>query len=352
MTGAVTNAFGETLAEDAPDVPIADALAILRQHYGLAGTAQPLPGERDHNFHIRTDGEGEFVLKISHPAEEAGFTDFQNKALDHILAVDPALPVPSVRKSLDRDAQFTVSIGGSQPRIVRLVTYLPGQLLSRSPVSAGQDRNLGIFLARLGRALRGFFHPAAGSDLLWDIRKVAKTRPMLAHIVDAGRRAMVERVIDAFEEHAAPIIPSLRAQIVHNDMNSYNVVMDASRPEIVSGILDFGDMIHSPLICDLAIGAVYRWPADGHPLAPAARFVAGYQSVQPLEAEEIGILFDLIRARLALIANIATWQAERFPAKRDYVLRLITEVWASLERLDGLSHSDARRYFLDHSNPE
>lgn len=352
MNAAVPDAFGETLAEDAPDVSAAEALAILRRHYGLTGTARPLPGERDHNFHIQADGEREFVLKISHPAEEAGFTDFQNKALDHILAVDPTLPVPSVRKSLEGEAQFAASVGGSAPRIIRLVTYLPGQLLSRSPTSDAQDRNLGVFLARLGRALRGFFHPAAGSDLLWDIRKVAKTRPMMAHISDVGRRAMVERAIDSFEQHAAPVIPTLRAQIVHNDMNSYNVVMDASRPEVVSGILDFGDMIHSPLICDLAIGAVYRWPAQGHPLAPAARFVAGYQSVQPLEEEEISILFNLIRARLALIVNIASWQAERFPAKRDYVLRLATEVWASLEKLDGLSSTDARRYFLDNSNPE
>ncbi|MCF6111631.1 phosphotransferase [Mesorhizobium muleiense] len=352
MSRAVHDAFGDTLAENAPDVSTADALAILRKHYGLAGTAQPLPGERDHNFHVRTDGEGEFVLKISHPAEDAGFTDFQNKALDHICLVDPTLPVPFVRKSLQGEAQFAVSVDGSAPRIIRLVTYLPGQLLARSPVSAAQDRNLGIFLARLGRALRGFFHPAAGSDLLWDIRKIAKTRPMMVHIADPRRRAMVERVIDSFEEHAAPVIPKLRAQIVHNDMNSYNVVMDASRPEVVSGILDFGDMIHSPLICDLAIGAVYRWPAEGHPLAPASRFVAGYQSVQPLEVEEIGILFHLIRARLALIVNIASWQAERFPAKCDYVLRLATEVWASLERLDDLSSREATRYLLDHSNPE
>ncbi|RWP57314.1 phosphotransferase [Mesorhizobium sp.] len=352
MSRAVHDAFGDTLAENAPDVSATDALAILRKHYGLAGTAQPLPGERDHNFHVRTDGEGEFVLKISHPAEDAGFTDFQNKALDHICLVDPTLPVPFVRKSLQGEAQFAVSVDGSAPRIIRLVTYLPGQLLARSPVSAAQDRNLGIFLARLGRALRGFFHPAAGSDLLWDIRKIAKTRPMMVHIADPRRRAMVERVIDSFEEHAAPVIPKLRAQIVHNDMNSYNVVMDASRPEVVSGILDFGDMIHSPLICDLAIGAVYRWPAEGHPLAPASRFVAGYQSVQPLEVEEIGILFHLIRARLALIVNIASWQAERFPAKRDYVLRLATEVWASLERLDDLSSREATRYLLDHSNPE
>ncbi|RWN48355.1 MAG: serine kinase [Mesorhizobium sp.] len=352
MNAAVPDAFGETLAEDAPDVSAAEALAILRRHYGLTGTARPLPGERDHNFYIQADGEREFVLKISHPAEEAGFTDFQNKALDHIFAVDPTLPVPSVRKSLEGEPQFAASVGGSAPRIIRLVTYLPGQLLSRSPTSDAQDRNLGVFLARLGRALRGFFHPAAGNDLLWDIRKVAKTRPMMAHISDPSRRAMAERAIDSFEQHAAPVFPTLRAQIVHNDMNSYNVVMDASRPEIVSGILDFGDMIHSPLICDLAIGAVYRWPAEGHPLAPAARFVAGYQSVQPLEEEEISILFNLIRARLALIVNIASWQAERFPAKRDYVLRLATEVWASLEKLDGLSSTDARRYFLDNSNPE
>jgi Ser/Thr protein kinase RdoA (MazF antagonist) len=352
MNAAVTDAFGETLAEDAPDVSVPEALAILRSHYGLTGSARALPGERDHNFHVQTEDQGEFVLKLSHPAEEAGFTDFQNRALDHIASVDPHLPVPSVRRSLDGDAQFTVSVAGSAPRIIRLVTYLPGQLLARSPTSPAQDRNLGIFLARLGRALRGFFHPAAGSDLLWDIRKVAKTRPMMAHIADAGERAMVERVIDAFEQHAAPVIPKLRAQIVHNDMNSYNVVMDASRPELVSGILDFGDMIHSPLICDLAIGAVYRWPAEGHPLAPAARFVAGYQSMQPLEEEEIGILFHLIRARLALIVNIASWQAERFPAKRDYVLRLITEVRASLDRLATLSPDDARRYLLDHSNPE
>lgn len=99
MNAAVPDAFGETLAEDAPDVSTADALAILRRHYGLTGTARPLPGERDHNFHIQTDGEGEFVLKISHPAEEAGFTDFQNKALDHILAVDPTLPVPRCAKA-------------------------------------------------------------------------------------------------------------------------------------------------------------------------------------------------------------------------------------------------------------
>src|SRR3954453_12566852 len=140
MSAAGPDAFGETLAEDAPDVSIADALAILRRHYGLIGSARPLPGERDHNFHIQTDGGGEFVLKISHPAEEAGFTDFQNKALDHIFAVDPTLPVPSVRRSLEGEAQFTISIAGSPPRIVRLVTYLPGQLLSRSPTSAAQDR--------------------------------------------------------------------------------------------------------------------------------------------------------------------------------------------------------------------
>ncbi|TGV73120.1 serine kinase, partial [Mesorhizobium sp. M00.F.Ca.ET.158.01.1.1] len=40
MNAAVSDAFGETLAEDAPDVSIAEALAPLRRHYGLTGSAR------------------------------------------------------------------------------------------------------------------------------------------------------------------------------------------------------------------------------------------------------------------------------------------------------------------------
>jgi Ser/Thr protein kinase RdoA (MazF antagonist) len=105
-------------------------------------------------------------------------------------------------------------------------------------------------------------------------------------------------------------------------------------------------MLHAPLICDVAIGAIYRWTPDEHPLAGAARFVGGYRSIQPLEEIEIELLLDLMRARLTLTAAIVQWQADRFPEKRDYVLRRNAEIWTSIEHLSEISRDSARSYFL------
>ena len=61
--------------------------------------------------------------------------------------------------------------------------------------------------ARVGRALRGFFHPAADYEILWDITRLPALRPMLGHVPDAARRAQVARVIDRFSP-GSPILPA------------------------------------------------------------------------------------------------------------------------------------------------
>ncbi|WP_449376157.1 phosphotransferase [Bosea thiooxidans] len=59
----------------------------------LAGEASELTGERDRNYHLRA-GDAHYVLKVSNPAEDPQVIDFQTRALLHIAAVDPGLPVP------------------------------------------------------------------------------------------------------------------------------------------------------------------------------------------------------------------------------------------------------------------
>ena len=51
----------------------------------------------------------------------------------------------------------------------------------------------GETLARLGRALRGFFHPAADRVLLWNVEHCLALRPMTASIEDPERRALVQQ---------------------------------------------------------------------------------------------------------------------------------------------------------------
>src|SRR5437660_483065 len=94
--------------------------------------------------------------------------------------------------------------------------------------------------ARLNLALRSFFHPAAGRELLWNLEHTPKLRPLLDSIDRPDRRLLVARVIDAFEERVAPRWPRLRAQVVHGDLTLGNVLFDDR--DRISGIVDFGDL--------------------------------------------------------------------------------------------------------------
>ena len=73
---------------------------------------------------------------------------------------------------------------------------------------------------------------------------------------------MVATALDRFDAQVAPVLGGLRAQVVHNDLGRANVLVDDRGA--VSGIIDFGDMTHTALVCDLAvaIGDVVNGRAD------------------------------------------------------------------------------------------
>ncbi|NJN43440.1 MAG: hypothetical protein HC806_00990 [Anaerolineae bacterium] len=49
--------------------------------------------------------------------------------------------------------------------VVRMVRYLPGQVMGEAPITPGMRRNVGDLLARLNLALRGFSIPALGTTI-------------------------------------------------------------------------------------------------------------------------------------------------------------------------------------------
>jgi Ser/Thr protein kinase RdoA (MazF antagonist) len=153
--------------------------------------------------------------------------------------------------------------------------------MSHTALTTGAVRAHGQITARLGRALRGFFDPAADYDILWDITRLPLLRPLLTHVGDGPRRAQAERVLDRFEARVAPALPGLRAQVIHADMSLDNVLYgDGLR---VSGIVDFGDMTHAPLVCDLAVAVADVLHGRDDAIEAADALIGGYVSVTPLE---------------------------------------------------------------------
>ena len=158
----------------------------------MKGTAVDLGSERDATFLIDDGGDGA-VLKISNLGEDPAVLDLEQAAIAHVLRVDPELPIA---RPLGERATF-------DGHHVRLFERLHG----RTGGPSLDDRGVRAFTtthARLNLALRSFFHPAAGRDLLWNLEHTPRLRPLLEAIDDAGRRRMVERVVDDFEQHVAP----------------------------------------------------------------------------------------------------------------------------------------------------
>lgn len=319
-----------------------EAQALARDRFGLAARARALTSERDQNFHLAADDGGEYVLKIANPAEHAGVLDFQTLALRRIAERDPEAPVSRVFESLDGHAAVVLEHAGEPPRIVRLLSFLRGTILHQVASTPALRADLGRVHARVGLALKGFDHPAAGHELMWDLKHAGRLRELAPHIADPARRALAEQALDAFARHAEPRFPGLRTQVIHNDLNPHNVVVDPADHTHIAGVLDFGDMVRAPLVCDVAVAASYLVGQEEGPLGGAPDYVAAYHATVPLEAADLDVLFDLIVTRLAMTVLITGWRAARYPENRDYILRNNAPAWAGLEKLAGLSRADAR----------
>ena len=187
---------------------------------------------------------------------------------------------------------------------------------------------MGRMAARLSVGLQGFSHPAANHVLQWDIKQAARLRPLLPHI-DPDIRSLATEVLDRFDRDLAPLLPGLRAQVVHNDLNPHNVLVDPHDPTRITGVLDFGDMVETPLICDAAVAAAYQInPADAR--ASLHAFAAAYHANLPLTAQEIRLLPDLTATRMLTTLAIASARAARYPGNAPYILRNVPAAAAGL----------------------
>ncbi len=334
------------LETPSPNFSIEEIKNIANKLYGLTGTLTPLDSERDQNFQIDTAAGDQYVIKIANIAEEPTIIDMQLKALEHISAVDPGLPVPKVLLSRNGLAFEQIEAGDGRKHPIRIVSYLPGVHLKDDYASEALFRKMGVYLARMTRALRGFFHPTANYELLWDLKHTPKLRAYLDYIIDKNHHTLVSYFLGRFDKNVLPFIPKLRAQIVHNDMVPDNILVAENDSNSIVGIIDFGDLTHTLLVIDLAttIAATLRDSVD--PLDVAVHIVAGYNELNPLEEVELRLLFDLIGTRLTMLNVIASWRVTIHPDNREYIMVDVEQTWRILEMWQDQDPEEVTRKFL------
>jgi 4-aminobutyrate aminotransferase-like enzyme/Ser/Thr protein kinase RdoA (MazF antagonist) len=286
-----------------PDFKLLDAEEFARDLYGLTVKAAPLPSERDQNFALQSAKGEKYILKISKSDEDRAVLEFQNAALRHLHDRVSSLDLPRLLPSKDGQEMNAVSDPEGVTYLTRLVTWIEGNVLGNAaPYSPKLLASLGRAIALLDEALKTFSHPAMHRELHWDLQHLDLALLHL-RLLSADQVRLVEFFRSGWER-----LPwqELRRGVIHGDLNDLNVL---ARHQRVSGFIDFGDMVHSAVVCDLAIAVAYTIMNKDDPLATIAAVTAAYNELYPLSEAEIEALFALVTGRLCMSVCYAAYNA-------------------------------------------
>ena len=321
-----------TTVRNAPRFTANDAARLAAGLYGVEGAASSLPSERDQNFRIGTD----FVLKIANPAESRDFLGAQNAAIDVLRGAHTGLQWPEVNPSLC--GERIVEQGG---HFIRLLTWIPGVCFADAPHTSELLHSLGRAVAQMDLALAGFDHPAAHREFHWDLQQARQARAYLP-LLPPARRQIVEAIFDGWKKIDWKSLPF---SVIHGDANEYNVLVDSEEARVVS-VLDFGDMVYSATVGNLAVAIAYAMLGRDEPILDGRLVVDAYRELRPLSNAEIDALYPLAATRLAMSVCYCAWQAGEAPGN-EYLNVSNRPAWTLLEQLAGLPDGWPTEVFHD-----
>ncbi|MEV0143356.1 MULTISPECIES: aminotransferase class III-fold pyridoxal phosphate-dependent enzyme [unclassified Nonomuraea] len=313
------------------------AAGVAREHFALEGRLEPLPGEKDRNFRLTAPDGDRYVLKIHAPGTDPVELDLQDAALLHLAAAPGGPPAP--RPVASPDGRHTVPAPWPDgTRAARVLTWMDGRPWAQIQPTEGRLRGLGRLVAAVDLALRGFTHPGMRRELLWSLTSAPQVAE-LAPLVAGELRPLVAEVFGRYREHVAPRLAGLPHQVIHNDANELNILVDDEGE--AAGLIDFGDVVWNPRVCGLAVAAAYAAQGHADPLRAVLPLVAGYDEVTPLLPEELEVLFDLMRTRLAISLCLSAHHHAQDPDNA-YLLVSRHGVTQALRRLAGTDPDLAR----------
>jgi len=313
-----------------------EAATLVHGYFGISFHVARLATEKDDTFRVDAAEGRRYVVKISNPFEDTSEIDLQCALMKHVAAVDPSLPVPRLVPTRSGDVHIAINDSAGQRRRIRMMTYLEGTPLDHTGSSPSERERVGEILGRLRLATADFSHAADRRTLAWDVQHLLGLGHLLDGVADAYQRRQLAAALDRFAGIQDRIAP-LRRQVLHNDFSKSNIIVDHRCPEFVTGIIDFGDVVHTAVAIDVATALLNQLPRD-IPTAPdtdlfadARDLLRGYLRVADLTQEELALIPHLTMGRVVVRALLTLWRARLFPRNSVYILRNTAQGWAQLE---------------------
>ncbi len=339
--GGAPGAVGSPERFRNPELSAARAAAIAAEHWGVEGSATDIGSLQDQNFRLRASGDGErgsgdgaaggggeYVLKVANAAIPEAALAMEHEALRWLAPRLDGVALPLPLAALD--GAEIVSVEGW---LVRLMTWVPGAPMEAlGHLDSDAMAALGALAAAAGAALADFEHPGAHRSSQWDTRVAAAVVEAIAPRLEAGERAELERALAPLRGLDPGLTSALPTQTIHSDVTGLNVVggTDAEGRFRATGLIDFGDLVHTWRVCDpasAAVSAIASWPGD--PLGAALAVLGGYRSRLALTEAELEAYWPAVLARAAVCAASSSEQHRESPGN-PYAVESARVDWAVL----------------------
>ena len=318
-------------------IPEASAATFLSEHFGVTGTLERLGSNHDCNFRVRSDpaqdGRRDYVLKFFNPVTDSSALMAHCEAIERLALAMPDVRLPRGRSGLD--GQFLQTFRHDDANLDSLLLdFVPGEPIMDSRYLAPRVvARLGELAGRVTSALEGFEKPPAARSSMWDLRHAYDVVESLAPQMPdpaAGRQVLqAARLATNLVEPHHGLLPQ---QVIHGDLTDNNLVceVDGDGRPLPVGIIDFGDLMESWTVSELAVACtsvLHHHGATASSILPA---VKAFNDVRQLTDGEIDVLWPLVVLRAAVLVVAGQDIAIR-DAQNSYASAALDREWRMFE---------------------
>jgi ethanolamine-phosphate phospho-lyase len=292
--------------------------SLLESQFQIRGIISELVAYQDRNFLIIASSGEKYVLKINMHSHDLDFIRSQNRILA-ALSHKPAgefLPCPIT--GINGELITDIYLDG-QMAYARLFKFIDGEFLAESSPDISFYYKLGKVFAEIDRDMNGLEDPVMKSRTHeWDLARVMEVAEDINLINDPADRRLVHYFIMKYREEILPLYHKLPKGLIHSDGNDWNILLASKDPrptlsrgqalrgddsprlrgdDKVGGVIDFGDMVYSARVNEVAIVLAYAMMGRDDYLDICREVINGYSSIIKLSVEELSVIYYLVAAR-------------------------------------------------------
>jgi len=294
----------------------------------------------DCNFYVELTEDRKFLFKLHNGVETDNdkILDAQTSMMQLLSSAGIRTQTPVASRVGDGTATkqlVTVPMSGGSDRhaAARVFHWVPGKPLVGIATPERLEK-MGQLLGTVQNALQSnnFDHPGLHRYHQWDLCNTGDLKQFMPCITDKRRHDIVASVIDAFEAAKPQLDETMRKGAIQADFNDANVIVGKDDQ---LGVIDFGDIVHTWVINEVAIGCAYATVSSygkDNPLGAAAALLRGAAKTFKLSDEEIGNIRLLAACRLAISVTLGAYSYQKQPECK-YLLLHAEPGWQSLEAL-------------------